>query len=76
MRSSRRTGERIPHRRHPRHQHDPIHDQPKHIRIHLQHKPLGDEGAGHQRGAGDQALPRGEQKGPINPSVRLGPQQL
>jgi hypothetical protein len=30
--------------------------QPKYVRLQPQHKALGDEGAGHQQRAGDQAL--------------------
>jgi hypothetical protein len=33
---------------HTRRDHDPIHDQPKHVRVEPRHKPLGDERAGHE----------------------------
>jgi hypothetical protein len=37
-------------------EHDAVHHEAEYVRFKPQHEPLGNEGARHQRGAGDQAL--------------------
>jgi hypothetical protein len=49
-------GRRGPEQGKPGHDHDGVHHQAERFRFELQHEALGDEGAEHERGAGDQAL--------------------